>query len=141
MTANRYQRTLLQRRAFLVMVLLFIRSSDAWIFRPLEQIQKDYLALTRRVTARHILLPPKSEQVCLTLKQKIREAAETKYLVDAFEQAARQYSRDDTTNARGGLLGELVPQGYCQSAELDRACFEARLGVLKDPLRVSLAII
>jgi len=118
---------------------LLASPSDAWIFQPLRQIQKDYQALTRRVTARHILLPPKSEEVCLALKQKIRQASETKFIVDAFEQAAVQYSRDDTTNARGGLLGELVPQGYCRlSPELDRACFEARLGVVEGPIESEL---
>jgi len=109
-------------------------SAEAWVFQPLQQIRKDYLALTRRVTARHILLPPKSEPACLALKQKIRSASETQYIVDVFEQAARQYSRDETTSARGGLLGELVPQGYCRSPELDRACFEARLGVVEGPI-------
>lgn len=119
----------------LLVLTIEARPSAAWIFRPIEQIQTDYLALTRRVTARHILLPRNSEPVCLALKQKIRRAAGTEsYLVDAFAQAAVQYSRDDTTAARGGLIGELVPQGYCASQELDRACFEARLGVVEGPI-------
>ena len=85
------------------------------------------------MTARHILLP-KSDEACLALKQKIRIKAESIYLVDAFEQAAQRYSRDETTKNRGGLLGELVPQGYCKSPELDRACFSSRLGVIEGPI-------
>lgn len=55
--------------------------------------------------------------------------------MDVFEEAAKKYSQDGTTNFRGGLLGELVPQGYCQSAELDRACFEVRLGEIEGPIK------
>lgn len=54
--------------------------------------------------------------------------------MDAFEQAAKRYSRDDDTNFCGGLIGELVPQGYCRSRELDRACFQVRLGVVEGPI-------
>lgn len=54
--------------------------------------------------------------------------------MDVFEEAARKYSRDDTTNARGGLLGTLVPQGYCRGEQLDRACFEVALGTLEGPV-------
>jgi hypothetical protein len=32
-------------------------------------------------------------------------------VIDAFEEAAKKYSRDESTNFRGGLIGELVPQG------------------------------
>jgi hypothetical protein len=110
--------------------LLF--STTALIFQPLQRIQRDYLALTRRVTARHILLPPNSDELCLILKQKIRNSDQ--YIVDAFEEAAQRYSRDETTNFRGGLIGELVPQGYCRSAQLDKACFEVRLGVVEGPI-------
>ncbi|GAX24533.1 hypothetical protein FisN_18Lh086 [Fistulifera solaris] len=102
------------------------------LWEPLQRIQRDYLALTRRVTARHILLPPNSDELCLILKQKIRNSDQ--YIVDAFEEAAQRYSRDETTNVRGGLIGELVPQGYCRSAQLDKACFEVRLGVVEGPI-------
>jgi hypothetical protein len=133
---------------FLLFFLLcgpLFEKANAWIFQPFKQVQKDYLALTRRVTARHILLPPKSEEVCLVLKQKIRsktdvgstddrENGNKMFIVDAFEQAAKNYSRDNTTNFRGGLIGELSPQGYCRSLELDRACFQARLGVVEGPI-------
>lgn len=121
-------------RFFLALLLLAATAtpSSAWIFQPLRQIQKDYQALTRRVTARHILLPPKSDELCISLRQKIRSS--DSYIVDSFEAAAKRYSRDDTTNFRGGLLGELVPQGYCRSPELDRACFQVRLGVIEGPI-------
>ena len=56
-------------------------------------------------------------------------------MVDVFEEAAKKYSQDETTKFRGGLLGELVPQGYCQNAELDRACFEVRLGEIEGPIK------
>jgi peptidyl-prolyl cis-trans isomerase C len=117
----------------LVASLFLLKGCSAWIFQPFSQIQQDYLALTRRVTARHILLP-KSDEVCLVLKQKIRNKDEFIYLVDAFEQAAKRYSKDETTSARGGLLGELVPQGYCRIPELDRACFSLRLGIVEGPI-------
>lgn len=106
-------------------------SSSALLLEPLQRIQRDYQALTRRVTARHILLPS-SDELCLILKQKIRNSDQ--YIVDAFEEAAKRYSQDETTNFRGGLLGELVPQGYCRSAKLDQACFEVRLGIVEGPI-------
>ena len=117
------------RLYFLLVLVVFPTTTHAWIF---QRIQNDYQALTRRVTARHILLPPKSEDLCLTLKQKIRNSH--LHVVDAFAQAAERYSRDDDTKDRGGLLGELVPQGYCRSAELDAACFQVRLGVVEGPI-------
>jgi len=106
----------------------------AGFVNPIDRIKKDYLALTRRVTARHILLP--SDELCFTLKQRIRNQVvdKNRFVVDVFEQAARKWSRDETTNYRGGLLGELVPQGYCRSAELDRACFQVRLGEIEGPI-------
>lgn len=105
------------------------------IKNPLDRIQKDYLALTRRVTARHILLPP-SADLALALKQKIRNRVNEDgvYVIDAFEAAAKKFSRNETTNFRGGLIGELVPQGYCRSVELDQACFSVRLGEIEGPL-------
>jgi peptidyl-prolyl cis-trans isomerase C len=106
---------------------------------PLDKIRKDLNALTRRVTARHILLPPNAKEVALTLKQRIRNQAldDDRFVIDIFEEAAKKYSADDTTNYRGGLLGELVPQGYCRSSELDRACFEVPLGTIEGPLETS----
>ena len=129
-----FQLTLMLRRSVIILrlLLVFVPLSSAWIPEPFRKIQTDYQALTRRVTARHILLPPKSGELCLTLKQKIRNS--DLYLVDAFEQAASRYSRDEDTNFRGGLIGELVPQGYCRSPELDEACFSVRLGVVEGPI-------
>ena len=119
-------------RKITFLLFTLFSSCAALILEPLQRIQRDYLALTRRVTARHILLPPKSDELCLTLKQKIRTSDQ--YIVDAFEEAARRYSRDETTNFRGGLIGELAPQGYCRSPQLDKACFEVRLGVVEGPI-------
>ena len=111
--------------------------------RPLQVIKRDFQALTRRVTAYHILLP-KSDEVALALKQRIRNKVYPKkdgdidnkpmYIVDAFSQAAKKYSRCEDTASRGGLLGTLVPQGYCLAPELDRACFEVQLGEISGPI-------
>jgi len=76
-----------------------------------QKVQKDFASLTRRVTARHILVS--DEKIAQVLKQKIRNECIEKelFVIDTFEEAAKKYSKDDTTNFRGGLLGELVPQG------------------------------
>lgn len=122
----------------------FIRSGFA-------TLEKDLMALTRRVTAHHILLPPNADAVAIALKQQIRNQCTTtaielkdpttapaenqyRFVVDVFAEAAKKYSCDETTKDRGGLIGELVPQGYCRSPELDRACFEVRLGVVEGPI-------
>lgn len=88
--------------------------TDAFIDGAFKKIEKDFLSLTRRVTARHILLP--DEKVARVLKQKIRDECLQKemWVIDAFEAAAKKYSRDESTNFRGGLIGELVPQGKPQ---------------------------
>lgn len=108
---------------------------------PIEIIDRDFKALTRKVTAHHILLP-KSDQVALSLKQNIRnkvnpakESGKIRmFIVDAFEMAAKKYSRDEETAINGGLLGTLAPQGYCRASELDKACFEAPLGEIAGPI-------
>ena len=108
---------------------------------PIEIIDRDFKALTRKVTARHILLP-RSDEVALALKQNIRNKVNPMkdsgtlgmYVVDAFELAAKRYSRDEETAVNGGLLGTLVPQGYCRSPELDKACFEVPLGEIAGPI-------
>ncbi|CAB9496427.1 expressed unknown protein [Seminavis robusta] len=115
---------------------------------PLEKIQNDYRALTRRVTARHILLPPNSEDACNQLKLSILKKmdnnnnndSEEAFIVDVFADAAQKFSRDETTNYRGGLIGELVPQGTCRSAILDRKCFEVPLGSLQGPIESEFGI-
>ena len=83
-----------------------------------QKVQKDYASLTRRVTARHILVS--DEKIAQVLKQKIRNECIEKelFVIDTFEEAAKKYSRDDTTNFRGGLLGELVPQGKKKKDEI-----------------------
>lgn len=107
---------------------------DAFLGDAFRKVEKDFLSLTRRVTARHILLS--HEEVARTLKRKIRDRCieRDRFIVDVFEEAAGKYSLDDTTNLRGGLLGTLVPQGHCRSPQLDKACFEVDLGVLVGPL-------
>lgn len=100
-----------------------------------RKLSEDYASLTRRVTARHILLP--SEEPTSALKRRIRKEclSQERYVVDVFEEAAQKYSRDSTTNSRGGLIGELVPQGYCRSPQLDRLCFEVTLGEVAGPVQ------
>ena len=139
----------------LPMALLFVPvaaaspTSAAWVFDPVKKIQNDYRALTRRVTARQILLPPNSDTACLELKRSILRRLEDKkaddetppeYIVDVFEDAAKKFSRDETTRDRGGLIGALVPQGTCRSAILDKACFEVPLGSLQGPIESEFGI-
>ena len=95
-----------------VVALSFLAgTADGFIVGAFKRVEKDFLSLTRRVTARHILLP--DEEVARVLKQKIRDECIDKdlWVIDAFEEAAKKYSRDETTNFRGGLIGELAPQG------------------------------
>lgn len=126
-------------RLFWLVIIPLLCHQSVTGFSPLDKIRKDLNALTRRVTARHILVPPNAKEVALTLKQRIRNQAldDDRFVIDIFEEAAKKYSADETTNYRGGLLGELVPQGYCRSAELDRACFEVPLGTIEGPLETS----
>mmetsp|Transcript_9622 Transcript_9622/g.18197 ORF Transcript_9622/g.18197 Transcript_9622/m.18197 type:complete len:227 (-) Transcript_9622:65-745(-) len=111
-------------------------------FNPIEKIRKDYMALNRKATARHILLPKKVEmETILTLKQKIRNEAAEKYVVEVFEEAARRLSQDKDTASKGGLLGEderPTPIGYCaRCPELDRARFQVPLGEVSGPIQSS----
>lgn len=107
----------------------------------LDVIARDFQALTRKVTAHHILLP-KSDEVALALKQSIRNSiappqgadVPPMYIADAFSAAAERYSRDEDTAERGGLLGTLAPQGYCRAKELDAACFQVPLGEICGPI-------
>jgi peptidyl-prolyl cis-trans isomerase C len=116
-------------------LFFFFQSSSAFVGGALKKVQKDFTALTRRVTAHHILV--NNEEVALALKRKIRNECADKslWVVDVFEEAAKKYSQDETTSSRGGLLGNLVPQGFCKSPKLDRACFEVTLGELEGPLQ------
>lgn len=116
----------------LVQVLLLLHPGHSWV-NPIEQVRKDYLALTRRITIYHILLPPNSDDVSLALKQKIRNNQD--FVLTAFARAAKKYSRDDTTSKKGGLIGELVPQGYCKNSKLEEYCFtRARIGIVEGPI-------
>ena len=122
----------------LLLGLLSLPSSQAFI-NPIDVVTRDFQALTRKVTAYHILLP-KSSDVALSLKQSIRNKVspkssdDPKFIVDVFSAAAQKYSRDEETAIRGGLLGENAPQGYCRSKELDQACFKAPLGEIAGPI-------
>jgi len=109
---------------------------------PFDKIENDFQALTRRVTAYHILLP-KSTDAALKLKQKIRNRVNPPksldrpplYVIDAFNRAAQMYSLDDETKLNGGLLGDMLPQGACRRVpELDKACFEVPLGHVAGPI-------
>lgn len=108
--------------------------ADAFINDAFRKIETDFHALTTRVTARHILVP--NERVARVLKQKIRDECIEKdiWVIDAFEHAAKKYSTDESTNYRGGLIGELVPQGYCRRQELDRLQFSVSLGNIVGPV-------
>lgn len=132
-------RSMLRRLSILIVMAAVVvignfPIADAFITDAYNKIEKDFLALTRRVTARHILVP--DEQVAKVLKQKIRDQCIDKeiWVIDVFEEAAKKYSRDDSTNFRGGLIGELVPQGYCRSSELDNFQFSVALGEIVGPL-------
>ena len=124
------QRLLMVKATLLAGSLPF---ADAFIDGAFRRVEKDFLALTRRVTSRHILV--QDEKIAKALKQKIRDECIEKeiWVIDAFEEAAKKYSKDETTNFRGGLIGELVPQGYCRSPELDKYQFSVPLGEIVGP--------
>lgn len=151
-------RILLLLLVFLLPTLSLASASSSPSAAFIDVISRDFAALTRKVTAHHILLP-KSDEVALALKQSIRnkispstpttsinsndnnnESSDAKtqeepmYIVDAFSLAAKKYSRDEETAVNGGLLGTLVPQGYCRSQELDQACFTVPLGEICGPI-------
>lgn len=120
----------------ILILFIFKKSSHAFVGRGIiQKVQKDFQALTRRVTARHILVA--DEEIALALKRKIRDECIDKnvWIVDTFQRAAEKYSLDGTTNFRGGLLGKMVAQGFCRSQVLDRACFEVTLGELSGPIK------
>lgn len=125
--------------SFILLVLLLTLPSTEAFVNPVDVITRDFQALTRKVTAYHILLP-KSSDVALSLKQSIRDKTSPKssddprYIVDVFCAAAKKYSRDEETAIRGGLLGVKAPQGYCRAKELDAACFKAPLGEIAGPI-------
>jgi len=104
------------------------------------KVQSDFESLTKRATARHIVVP--SEEVASVLKRKIRNECIEKesFVVDVFEKAAEKYSRDELSNFRGGLLGELVPLGHSSriSPDLDRLCFSVPLGQVVGPLETDI---
>lgn len=122
-----------------IFLLNAIIATSLQLPNPIQIINRDFQALTRKVTAHHILLP-KSTDVALALKQKIRNASSPKsdgtpmYILDAFRTAAMKYSNDEETASLGGKLGTLVPQGYCRANELDKACFEVPLGEIAGPI-------
>lgn len=118
----------------MAIVTVQVLVADAFVHQAFRKIENDYRSLTRRVTARHIVVP--NEQVARVLKQKIRDECLQKelWVIDAFEAAAMKYSRDESTSKRGGLIGELVPQGYCRSRELDCLQFSVGLGEIVGPL-------
>jgi len=129
---------LILRSIVVLVVASMLPTSNAYIQ---NRIERDFLALTRKVTARHILLP-KSREVALALKQNIRNKVspprgsdrQPKYIVDVFSAAAKKFSLDDETATHGGLLGTLAPQGYCRFKQLDEACFEVDLGEICGPV-------
>lgn len=119
--------------AWAIALLTYNAVPIAGFSNPLDRIKKDFLALTRKSTSYHILLP-KSSEATLLLKQKIRNRSKEEFVLDVFKGAAERYSLDKETAVRGGLLGELAPQGYCLAPELDEACFYAPLGEVYGPV-------
>ena len=119
----------------LLLATLIFDETSALAKNPISRIKNDFLALTRKSTTRHILLP-RSSEAALKLKQNIRNriADDGEYVEDAFSAAARRYSLDEETAKRGGLLGTLAPQGYCVCPELDEVCFRAPLGEVYGPV-------
>jgi len=106
-------------------------------FNPLQRIQKDFFALTVRASPRHVMRPrtEQGRRECAAIMKSLRnETATGTFVVDAFAAAATQYSSDADTAADGGLLGEMIPQGYIMSKALDRACFTATLGEVEGPV-------
>jgi peptidyl-prolyl cis-trans isomerase C len=122
---------------FVLLMLATTTTTNAFVDDAFRKVHMDFEALTRRVTARHILVS--NEEIAIALKRKIRNECieKERYVIDVFEDAAKKYSRDDTTSLSGGLLGELVPQGHCRSRcpELDRLCFTVTLGEVVGPLQ------
>jgi parvulin-like peptidyl-prolyl isomerase len=135
---RQWQRCPLALLAFLAVAAMTMlpqqHVADAFLQGPAKKIEADFRALTTRVTTRHILVG--DERVARVLKQKIRDQCVERelWVVDAFESAAKKYSRDEATSHRGGLIGELVPQGYCRSEELDRLQFSVSLGNIVGPV-------
>ena len=117
--------------------LLLLPSASGMAFKK-PQIYYDWVALNSQSTTRHIMRPATAagRDECLLLKQAIRrDAAEGKFVVDAFADAAAEHSLDDESSGQGGLIGRRLRQGACRSAELDRACFTAPLGEVAGPVR------
>ena len=54
---------------FLLLTLGLISHSSALIGSAVKKVQKDFAALTRRVTARHILVS--NEEIALALKRRV----------------------------------------------------------------------
>lgn len=135
MTILQQQRRLsftMTTRLRLFLLIACLSTTHALIGR----LQNDFAALTRRATAYHILLPA-DEDLALLVKQKIRNAAQDRYVVDVFCDAATKYSRDGDTAMQGGLLATSTaptPQGYVRCAPLDEARFSVPLGVVSGPI-------
>mmetsp|Transcript_13675 Transcript_13675/g.20066 ORF Transcript_13675/g.20066 Transcript_13675/m.20066 type:complete len:240 (-) Transcript_13675:363-1082(-) len=128
-----------QLLCLLLPLLFHDRATPINAFTPVDTIRRDFLALTRKVTTHHILLPKTSAEgyeAALLLKQKIRNKVNDRnaFVVDVFSSAAKKFSIDLETAERGGLIGELVPQGYSICPELDRASFEVPLGEVSGPI-------
>lgn len=121
-----------------VMVFVFTIVSKSLSLEQIpgyKRIRRDFLALSRRSTTRHLLVSTYEE--CLALKLRIKKTAEEEklFLIDVFGTYARDNSLDKETAMRNGLLGEMAPQGYTICPELDRACFTYPLGEVSGPLQ------
>ena len=78
-------------------LVVLVGEAFAWT-NPINRIKNDFLALTRKSTTRHILLP-RSSEAALKLKQGIRNriSQDGEYVEDAFAAAAKRYSLDKET--------------------------------------------
>jgi hypothetical protein len=88
-------------------------------------------------TSRHLMRPLTAEGrvECLELKSKLLDSVQAgEFVVEAFARAASDFSVDEETRARGGLLGTRLRQGTVRSRALDRACFTSTLGKIQGPI-------
>lgn len=117
--------------------LQLVLAGVAFALNPVQRIQKDFRALTVRASPRHIMRPKteRGRMECAAIAKDMRSAtARGEFVVDAFAAAAAAYSTDADTSSRGGLLGDMIPQGTIRSKALDRACFTANLGEVEGPI-------
>ena len=128
------------RRALAVIVLTILH-----LLRPtvafIDVIARDFNALTRKVTAHHILLP-KSDNVALALKQSIRNRVnppkgsdkEPIYIVDAFSAAAEFTRETKRRQSEADCSGFLLLKDTVERRSSMRHAFRFHLAKFADRL-------